>query len=204
MNTKEIYESLKHYNCFIGVFPLDLLPNVTQLPAALVVNTDKAHEPGEHWIAIYLKTNGKGQYFDSFGMPPFKEELIDFMELNCPKGWTHNKIMFQNILGITCGHYCVLFIKLRCRKYSYKDFTLLFTNVTRINDEVVQHLYKALDKMDKLPEAKGQFRYQRLECEETSPKKKFNLPKFFYSKKDDKKLLDGKSFCDDRRSGLRK
>ena len=58
-----------------------------------------------------------------------------------------------------------------------------------------------MDK-NKLPPAKGQFKYQKLE-EEKAPTKKTNLPVFFYNKKKEERLLDGDSKCGDRRSGLR-
>ena len=27
-------------------------------------------KPGEHWIAVYFKNRGRGEYFDSYGLPP--------------------------------------------------------------------------------------------------------------------------------------
>ena len=40
------------------------------LPAAFVCNTDDGDEPGEHWIALYLDADGRGDYFCSYGLPP--------------------------------------------------------------------------------------------------------------------------------------
>ena len=32
--------------------------------------TDPMNQPGTHWIAICVDTNGHGEYFDSFGRKP--------------------------------------------------------------------------------------------------------------------------------------
>ena len=52
---------------FQGVYSCDTLP---PKPELLVCNTDPHDKPGTHWIAIYVDKNGRGEYFDSFGMEP--------------------------------------------------------------------------------------------------------------------------------------
>ena len=48
---------------FQGVFSADTLP---RRPRLLVCNTDESTKPGQHWIAIHVDTDGRGEYFDSF------------------------------------------------------------------------------------------------------------------------------------------
>ena len=52
---------------FRGVVSKDGLPTTIDgaLPAAFVCNTDDGDEPGEHWIALYLDADGRGDYFCS-------------------------------------------------------------------------------------------------------------------------------------------
>jgi hypothetical protein len=50
---------------FQGVFSSDRLPSELRL---LVCNTDPHHRPGEHWICINVDVQGRGEYFDSFGL----------------------------------------------------------------------------------------------------------------------------------------
>ena len=76
MDTLMIKKLLKTFPCFKGVFPCDQLPYDANLPINIIANTDPANLPGEHWICISIKKNGRGQYFDSFGLPPLKEELF--------------------------------------------------------------------------------------------------------------------------------
>lgn len=57
MNTLETWSALSTNkytkNYFKGVFSLDKIPKfITRRPATLVVNTDKASQPGTHWLAI--------------------------------------------------------------------------------------------------------------------------------------------------------
>jgi hypothetical protein len=54
---------------FQGVFSANTL---LQQPRPLVCNTDESTKLGQHWIAIYVDTNGRGEYFDSFGREPDK------------------------------------------------------------------------------------------------------------------------------------
>src|SRR5580658_6478645 len=118
MDTKQIINELKHLPKFIGVFPRDLLPTRVKYPSCLIANTDPSSAPGEHWVAIILNRDRSGEYFDSYGLPPMHDEIIHFMNRTCPKGWTHNPITLQCIECVTCGDYCVYYLKLRSSGYS--------------------------------------------------------------------------------------
>ena len=39
-------------------------------PAAIVCNTHDSDRPGEHWVAMYVDTERRGDYFDSYGLQP--------------------------------------------------------------------------------------------------------------------------------------
>jgi hypothetical protein len=74
MDSRQIYSILcwdkDTSDSFLGVYPSDLLP-LTNMPknSALVFNTDPQDKPGQHWIAVYVDKGGKGEYFDSYGLP---------------------------------------------------------------------------------------------------------------------------------------
>jgi hypothetical protein len=143
MNTSEIRKQLNFLECFSGVYPRDKLPEVTNFPAAIVINTDDSSKPGEHWVSVYISKTGIGLYFDSYGLPPLHREIKNFLENSC-KGWSYNKVLFQGLNSITWGHYCVLFVLLSCIGVSYEKFVTLFTTNTLLNDQIVQKLYKAI------------------------------------------------------------
>jgi len=96
MDSNEITREMLGYKNFIGVFPRDKLPLKLKRPCGLVINTDSAQEPGEHWVAIYLLRNGKGEYFDPFGLPPLHKDLTKFMYKQSPKGWLYSNVGIQH------------------------------------------------------------------------------------------------------------
>src|SRR5690348_854989 len=115
MDYVTIRKLLKTFKCFKGVFPCDQLPYNTKLPLNIIVNTDPSYKPGEHWISISIKKQGKGEYFDSFGLPPIVDDIIKFLEYKCSPGWTYTKKTLQNITSQTFGNYCVLYIIFKCQ-----------------------------------------------------------------------------------------
>jgi len=83
MNTVQIHKVLtKHINYFQGVYPLDLLPSTLIKPAIIVINLAKHYMPGSHWVAVCISDSGYGEYFDSYGLRPFKLEIIAYLQRN--------------------------------------------------------------------------------------------------------------------------
>ena len=132
MNTAKIERLLVNQPSFQGVYSLDTLP---KSPRLLVCNTDPSWKPGEHWIAIYVDKNGRGEYFDSFGRPPNKH-FERYMNSMC-SSWTFNKKRLQSRISSFCGYYCCLFVVLRARGFSMTKIVRLFTIDTGYNDWLV-------------------------------------------------------------------
>ena len=62
--------------------PETKLPIRAPTTSLYVCNTDPNHKPaGEHWVTIYIDSDRRGEYFDSFGMPPLFNEFLSFFEL---------------------------------------------------------------------------------------------------------------------------
>jgi hypothetical protein len=82
MNTLEIDTLLqKHPNCrpvFKGVYDRNILPRLWNVPTALVGNTDPDHRMLQHWVAIYIDANSRGDYYDPTGRPPSLDLQIPF------------------------------------------------------------------------------------------------------------------------------
>ena len=129
MDTLMIRKLLKSYKCFKGVYSLDMIPFDEELPINIIVNTDPSYKPGEHWVCICINRSGIGEYFDSFGLPPLKREIFNFLEKKC-KRWNYNRMSLQNIASQTCGNYCVLYIIYRCQSISKKIFYSNFNENT--------------------------------------------------------------------------
>jgi len=137
MNTLDIYNKLKHFKCFNGVFPRDKLPNAKN--GVIIINTDKSNQPGEHWVAVAVNNEEPSEYFDSFGLPPLYNEITEYLGQG-NYGWFNNTSTLQSLNSTTCGNYCVLFATLRCRGYKFFDILNLFTNSTFLNDKFVSEI----------------------------------------------------------------
>jgi hypothetical protein len=88
------------------VCPKDHLPKRKPCHVkAYIVNTHNSDQPGEHWVAIYFKEN-TALYFDSYGLPPFEEDIQLFLDNNS-RSWSRNKIRLQSGSSAMCGVYCL-------------------------------------------------------------------------------------------------
>jgi hypothetical protein len=134
MNTRQIERFLESIckGVFQGVFSADTLPDN---PSLLVCNTDISTKPGQHWIAIHVDENGRGEYFDSFGRAP-NEHFEAYMNEHC-RIWTFNKKQLQSLFSSYCGNYCCMYCVLRCRSVDMTRMVNMFTNDTTFNDSIV-------------------------------------------------------------------
>ena len=135
MDTREIERFLEADSAcrrvFQGVFSADTLP---EQPRLLVCNTDESTKPGQHWIAIYVGVDGRGEYFDSFGQMPNKH-FESYMNKHCTR-WTFNRRQLQSIISTFCGYYCCMFCMLRCRRVDMTRIVNMFTTDTAFNDSI--------------------------------------------------------------------
>ena len=82
----------------------------------MVVNLDETSQPGTHWVAICAKSPSEVWYFDSYGEPPegnVKEMLKTFQKI------TINTFVIQSILSNVCAAYCIYFIYMCAKGFSY-------------------------------------------------------------------------------------
>jgi len=139
MNTREI-NRLLHARCresFLGTFASDRLP--ARLPARrplfLVVNTDPHNRPGEHWIAIYVDSESKGEFFDSLCQPT-PTKFANFLD-KCCASWKTSSRQLQSAASRFCGHYCIFYCVFRSLGFSLNRIESCFTNDTGVNDVFV-------------------------------------------------------------------
>ena len=121
---------------FRGVVPKDGLSTTTTdgvLPADFVCNTDDGDELGEHWIALYLDADGRGDYFCSYGLPPRHAAFCTFINEHCSE-WTHNSKRFQSPLSNVCGQYCIAYVLFRCNGLPTRTLINLFGTDLVAND----------------------------------------------------------------------
>lgn len=95
-----------------GVISKDQVSGLVKKPGAWVVNLDDLSGPGTHWCALIITSRTphsiKGEWFDSYGMPP--PECIVKLSMNGIIRF--NDWQLQTLPEQSCGLYCLAFIKL--------------------------------------------------------------------------------------------
>jgi hypothetical protein len=134
-----IDEILKNEKSYIGCFARNKLPVIKKIPASFIINTHNSDQPGEHWLAFYIDTNGC-EFFDSYGNRPnyFGNDLVEY--LNYFKHWTFNESKIQGMSN-NCGYYCILFIMYRSRNKLKEFFNEFRFNAVK-NDFKLEKLLK--------------------------------------------------------------
>ena len=134
MNTEQLKCAI---NCdtymkkyIIGVFARDQIPHhVLPTPYGYIVNTDKSDQQGTHWLAVYVESSTKMEFFDSYGHSPQFYNFDHKMLYNTKK--------LQSVYTNVCGHYCLFYLANRCRNISLKDIVHTFSSDYTKNDYYV-------------------------------------------------------------------
>lgn len=87
----------------------------------LVINTGNRNEEGEHWQALWFGREGQAEFFDSYGLPPIQEGVLQALGPETGRigggyfDWNDEPV--QDVLdkdSVACGYHCLLYLK-------YKD-----------------------------------------------------------------------------------
>ena len=132
MNTVQINSRMKNVPNFIGVFPINRLPHVRQTTFSFIFNTDPSHEPGTHWIAVYV-TPERAEYFDSTGERPL---ITDYLR-RLQRAVYYNNHMIQAKESIACGAFACDFIKRRCRGETFCEILDSYSRNRLFNDFMI-------------------------------------------------------------------
>ena len=126
---------------FMGALALDKLPKKIKYPSCLIINNQKSHQKGEHWLAVYYNSKKKATFFDSYGFSPTKYHLNSFIQ-KTSNTIEYNKMQIQSIFSPYCGLYCVLFLLFLARGKSLDYFLKLFKKNTLLNDKLIEKMIK--------------------------------------------------------------
>ena len=96
---------------------------------------------GTHWITLYVQTNNKVVYFDSFGVEHIPKKVMKFVGGN--KDIKTNIFRLKVYDSIICGYFCIEFIDFLLAGKSLVDFTSLFSpHDFKKNDKITTQLFK--------------------------------------------------------------
>ena len=107
MNILEIEDVLKNHLgirfVFKGVYARNRLHRQLNVHSGLVGNTDPHSLDGEHWIAMYIDANSRGEYYDPMGQPTYQAAYVAFLSKQCTS-WTYNAIRVQEEGSTVCDN----------------------------------------------------------------------------------------------------
>ncbi len=152
MNTVQltaVMDKITYNTYFLGVLPCDYLPKtpLKNLPAMVIFNTDPSTEPGQHWVAVYINSDGVSCFFDSFGGAPtdprFPKNLCDFLKSNSTNV-EYSKKQVQDFTSDTCGQHCVFFLYHMSKGHVYDNIVKKYYDDLIKNDAMVVRFVKRL------------------------------------------------------------
>lgn len=144
---KEIVDKIRKHadlatlNAFAGVFAIDNLPfSVPHYPFFMIVNTQAKNLPGEHWIAVFIDANKRGEVFDSLALP-ITNMLIRWLN-RFTRLFSTSKVMYQHPLAATCGAYVIFYVLHRLK--DSQCMTKTFSSFIPDNENVITRFYRLL------------------------------------------------------------
>ena len=133
----------KTLKAFGGIYAIDDLPQfIPHYPFMAVINTQSHNLPGEHWIAVYINENRRGEIFDSL-VTPTSIFLIRWLNRHT-RSWRKNIHRFQNPFSSTCGSFVLFYVLQRCECKMMECVTRRFSASFSANEKLVRDFYKRL------------------------------------------------------------
>ena len=99
---------------------------------------------GSHWVATFVK-DGRINYFDSFGLPPFQEIVNHAEKKNL--NLIHQNNQIQDLSTTTCGYFCLYFLNEMNKGSSYFDLLQVFNvHDTMKNEIFIERYFKKISR----------------------------------------------------------
>lgn len=139
LTTQDIINALKNERSFGGCYPSNKIPIFYHFPCTIVVNTQSDDKPGQHWVAVHM-TKFTSFYFDSFGLPALEPDILKYLK-HRSRTVVYNSTCIQHMYSISCGLFCIAFVKHVKSKKSFISFINQFSmsNLSK-NDRLVLKL----------------------------------------------------------------
>ena len=128
---------------FQGVYPIDLLPVTLLKPSIIVINLDKCYRPGSNWVAVCFSDSDYAEYFDSYGLMPYRLEITTYLQRHSIS-WTFNRHRLQGLTSNACGYYCCIYAFQRAKRLSMTSFVNMFSPARyNCNDITAVRMFRA-------------------------------------------------------------
>lgn len=138
-------------NYFGGIYGTNTrMPIYINYPSFIIFNS------GRHWVSVLINKHKRGEYFDSFGLPPPRRIHL-FLNTVCTS-WEYNATRVQSKDSPYCGHYCLLYLRHRLQNFDPLDFINIFKPLSDIEKDIMLcNLFKnkySLSKIQKTEDVK--------------------------------------------------
>ncbi len=104
-------------------------------PTLSLCHTSDAGTQGSHWVAICIDIQHRGEFFDSFGMPPVVYGLEHVMANT--NGWRYNDVQLQHRSTSVCGYYTIGYCRAKMDGVSMSDYVSIFDRDRLSNDDAI-------------------------------------------------------------------
>ena len=112
--------------------------------ALFIYNLEPSYMSGSHWVATFVK-DGRINYFDSFGLPPFQEIVNHAEKKNLTLIHQNNQI--QDLSTTTCGYFCLYFLNEMNKGSSYFELLQVFdVHDTMKNEIFIERYFKKISR----------------------------------------------------------
>ena len=95
---------------FRGTVAVDKIPAKLKKGESLIINLQTSGEGGSHWVCARALDDGRAFYFDSYGGRP-DDRVLAMLKRTSPRIMS-NSSQYQKKETGTCGHFCVLVLRL--------------------------------------------------------------------------------------------
>jgi len=135
MNSIELEDILQEYH--VRVCCADELPaNIKERPRTYVVNTDPCSESGSHWTVFHFPEKGPCEFFDSAGnLPGSYHPRFEFVLVANGPHYLYTPDRIQPTDSVTCGLYCVYFVRQRYGNVSFKNIMKGFSTMRLMDND---------------------------------------------------------------------
>lgn len=143
MNTKQLYKALIQNEItepfFDGIYPRDLLVDITSKPNLIICNTDTSDKKGEHWLLFFFNKDKSVDFFDSLGknIYSYGKEIVNFAKTYAVS-FNESTDRMQPFNSSLCGHYCLFYAYYKCKGYNMKNILKKMSSA----DKVKKFVYK--------------------------------------------------------------
>ena len=112
--------------------------------ALFIYNLEPSYMSGSHWVATFVK-DGRINYFDSFGLPPFQEIVNHAEKKNLTLIHQNNQI--QDLGTTTCGYFCLYFLNEMNKGSSYFNLLQVFdVHDTMKNERFIERYFEKISR----------------------------------------------------------